>query len=98
MNIGFLITARLKSTRLPRKVLLPLNGFTVIERVIQRAKQVVDPKKVVLCTSSKFQDKPLVEKATQNNINCFKGHPDDVIERLTRAAKYFGYDYILQNL
>ena len=46
MNIGFLITARLKSSRLKEKLLLPLNGYTIIERVIQRAKQVVKPKKV----------------------------------------------------
>ena len=40
MKIGFLITARLKSTRLKLKILKPLNGYSVIERVIQRSKEV----------------------------------------------------------
>ena len=38
MKIGFLITARLKSTRLKLKILKQLNGYSVIERIIQRAK------------------------------------------------------------
>ena len=40
MKIGFFITARLKSSRLKRKVLLDLNGKTLIDRVIERAKKV----------------------------------------------------------
>ena len=92
MNIGFLITARLKSTRLKRKILLPLNGYTVIERIIQRTKQVVNAKKVVLCTSMLRQDKPLVKIAVRNNIDHFNGHPDDVLQRLLHAAELFGFD------
>ena len=95
MNIGFLITARLKSTRLKRKILLPLNGFTVIERVIQGAKQVVEAEKVVLCTSTVHQDLPLVEKAIKNNIYYFNGHPDDVLQRLLNAAEFFGFDFFI---
>ena len=98
MNIGFLITARLKSTRLKRKILLPLNGFTVIERVIQGAKQVVEAEKVVLCTSTVHQDLPLVEKAIKNNIYYFNGHPDDVLQRLLAAAELFGFDYFILDL
>ena len=95
MNIGFLITARLKSTRLPKKVLLPLNGYTVIERVIKRAKQVVEPDKVVLCTSTDHEDFPLVETAIKNKIYYFNGHPDDVLQRLMDAAKLFGFDFFM---
>lgn len=95
MNIGFLITARLKSTRLPKKVMLPLNGYTVIERVIQRAKKVVKPGKVVLCTSNYHQDLPLIETAVRNNIYYFNGHPDDVLQRLTDASDLFGFDFFI---
>ncbi|SVE13687.1 uncharacterized protein METZ01_LOCUS466541, partial [marine metagenome] len=95
MNIGFLITARLKSTRLKKKILLPLNGYTVIERIIQRAKQVVEGEKVVLCTSTVHQDLPLVETAIKNNIYYFNGHPDDVLQRLLNAAEFFSFDFFI---
>jgi len=36
MKIGFLITARLKSTRLPKKLLLKINGREIIRHMIDR--------------------------------------------------------------
>ena len=48
MKIGILITARLKSSRLKKKVLKDLNGYTVIERIINRAKKVVSSENIIL--------------------------------------------------
>ena len=95
MKIDFLITARIKSTRLNRKLLLPLNGYTVIERVIQRAKSVIGCDEVVLCTSNFNQDLPLVKIAKENNIYYFNGHPDDVLQRLLDASLLFNLDYFI---
>lgn len=95
MKIGFLITARLKSSRLHLKLLLPLNGYTVIERVIQRAKSVIECDDIVLCTSSLNQDLPLVRIAKENNIYYFNGHSDDVLQRLLDASILFNLDYFI---
>ena len=56
MRLGFLITARLKSSRLKLKLLKQLNGYSVIDRVIQRAKQVKECDEIILCTSENNQD------------------------------------------
>jgi spore coat polysaccharide biosynthesis protein SpsF len=95
MNVGLLITARLKSKRLPMKLLKELNGHTVVDRVINRTKSIKGIKEVVLCTSTDPQDFPLVECAKENNILYFKGHPDDVLHRLYEAATFFGFDYFV---
>ncbi len=95
MNIGFLITARLKSSRLKRKLLLPLNGHMVIERVIQRAKAVIDNGEVILCTSTLGQDRPLVDIAARHGIHCFTGHPEDVLQRLQDACTRFGLGFFV---
>ena len=95
MKIGFLITARLKSSRLPYKLLLDLKGKTMVERVIERTMQVVSKENVVLCTSVNPQDTPLEEIAIKNNINCFRGSEPDVLDRLCKAADLHGFDYIL---
>ena len=92
MKIGFLITARLKSRRLNLKLLLPLNGYTVIERVIQRAKSVIEGDDIILCTSTLNQDLSLVRIAKENNIYYFNGHPDDVLQRLLDASLLFNLD------
>lgn len=95
MKIGFLITARLKSTRLKFKILKPLNGYTVIERIIQRAKEVKECSDVVLCTSYINQDLPLVKIAKENDIYYYNGSPDDVLQRLLDAAELFEMDYFV---
>ena len=95
MKIGFLITARLKSTRLYLKLLLPLNGYRVIERIIQRAKSVIECDDIVLCTSNLNQDLPLVQIAKENDIYYFNGHPDDVLQRLLDASLLFNLDYFI---
>ncbi len=95
MKIGFLITARLKSTRLPLKLLLDLSGKTVIERVIDRAKEVKGISEIVLCTSTDSQDLPLVEIAKEMGIYYFNGDPDDVLRRLTNTARFYKMDYFI---
>ena len=95
MKIGFLITARLKSSRLKLKLLKPLNGYSVIDRVIQRAKKVKDCDDVVLCTSHLSQDLPLVRTAITNNIYYFNGSPEDVLLRMLNAAELFQKDFII---
>ena len=95
MKIGFLITARLKSSRLKLKLLKPLNGYSVVERVIQRAKHVEDCSDIVLCTSSINQDLPLMRIAMKNNIYYYNGSSKDVLQRLLDAAELFQMDYII---
>ena len=95
MKIGFLITARLKSTRLKFKILKDLNGYTVIERVIQRAKKIKQCSDIVLCTSSLNQDLPLVRIAKDNDIFSYNGNAEDVLQRLLNAAELYGMDYFI---
>lgn len=95
MKIGFLITARLKSTRLPLKVIMDLHGKTVIERLIDRIKEIKGISEIVLCTSTNPQDKILVDIAKRNNVYYFCGDEVDVLKRLKDAGHFFGFEYIL---
>lgn len=95
MKIGLLITARLKSSRLPFKLLRDLNGYTIVEHVINRCKKLRGVSEIVLCTSTNSQDFPLIEIAKKNDIFYYLGSEDDVLERLTNCAKFFNFDYII---
>ena len=95
MKIGFLITARLKSSRLRLKLLKQLNGYSVIERVIQRAQKVEECDDIVLCTSQSNQDLPLLRIAQKNDIYYFNGSSEDVLQRMLDAAELFNMDYII---
>jgi len=95
MKTGFLITARLKSSRLPLKLLLKLQGREVVRHVIDRAKQVAGVDSIVLCTSTDSQDHPLAEIAAEEGILYYPGDGTDVLKRLSDAAKYFRIDNFL---
>lgn len=95
MKYGFLITARLKSSRLPLKIMKDLNGKKVIERIIERAKEIDEISTIVVCTSPNNQDKPLIEVANKNKVAYFLGDPDDVLKRLNDATLFHKFDYVL---
>lgn len=95
MRVGYLITGRLKSTRLPKKLLLEIKGKPIISHMIDRLKQSKAIDEIVICTSDNEQDKPLLDIAQKNNIKVFAGDADDVLKRLLDAAKNFNLDYIL---
>lgn len=92
MKVGIFITARLKSSRLAQKILLDLNGKTVIDHIIERAKLVNGVDGVVLCTSNNPQDSILYDYALKHNIQYYIGSEDDVLQRLCDAANYYHYD------
>lgn len=95
MKIGFFITARLKSTRLRRKVACDLSGTSVLGHVIERAKQVQGVSDIVVCTSTIAQDLPILDVCKSHGCACFVGSPDDVLKRLLSAATVYECDYLL---
>jgi len=92
MKIGYFITARLKSSRLKRKILLPLQNQTILDHVINRCKATNHIDDVVLCTSTNPQDAELYDYALKHKIKFYAGSEDDVLLRLLNAAKYYGFD------
>jgi spore coat polysaccharide biosynthesis protein SpsF len=95
MKVGYLIIGRLKSTRLPKKLLLDIKGRPVIAHMIDRLKLAKKVDNIILCTSTNPQDYPLKEIAQDNNIDYHLGEPDDVLLRMLNAADEFNLDYIL---
>lgn len=95
MKIGFFITARLKSTRLKKKILIELEGQSVLGHVIESAKQVAGVEDVVVCTSTVAQDRPILEVCRKHNCFYFNGSPGDVLNRLLSASTFFKCDYLL---
>lgn len=95
MKVGFLITARLKSSRLPLKLLKEVNGENLITWMIKRLQLCKELDEIVICTSTNSQDDPLEEIAEKNGIQCFRGSEEDVISRLYDAAIKYKLDYVI---
>ena len=85
----------MKSTRLPRKLLLEIQGKSVLDHMIDRLKRSAKVSEIVLCTSTDSEDDELIEMTQANGVLSFRGSPEDVLERMLGAADHFGFDYLL---
>ena len=83
------ITARLKSQRLKKKIIMPFGDLNVITFLIKRLSLVFEKKKIILITSNLTQDNPLVKISINTGIKYFRGDPIDVLKRMSAAAKKF---------
>jgi len=89
-----IIQARLGSSRLPAKTLLPLpTGRTVIEEVVFRARQIVGLDQVVV--ASPVGDE-LLARHIPGDIQVVWGSEDDVLQRYTQAAREADATHIMR--
>lgn len=95
MNSAILVTARLKSTRLPLKAIKPIMGRPMICHLLDRLKQAKIPDKIIICTSVNPQDDPLETIANEESVLCFRGDPDDVLSRIKEAANTYGVNVVI---
>jgi len=80
------IIARLKSSRLQRKVVLPFKDDLLLFDLMRRLATAKRISKIVLATSWLDEDKELVDKATERDLPVYPGHPHSVIDRMLDLA------------
>ncbi len=85
MILGVL-QARTSSSRLPRKVMLPMAGAPMLARQIERLKRAKRMDALVLATSDRREDDCVAELAESAGIGSYRGSLDDVLDRFYRAA------------
>jgi spore coat polysaccharide biosynthesis protein SpsF len=91
MKIIAIIQARLKSTRLPEKVLLEIApGKTILECMLERVKKSKLINKVIVATTNNPADEKLIDFLKKIKQDYFVGDENDVLDRYYQAAKTFG--------
>lgn len=76
------LIARLKSKRLPLKVLKPLGSDILIHALYKRLSLSKNIQDVFLTTSYLPEDAPLLAISKEKGMKCFTGHPVSVIDRM----------------
>lgn len=96
MNIGIIIQARLGSTRLPGKIMLPFyGGQTIIDILMDKLHQTMASKVIIATTTDPGND-PLVAHLQANNELVFRGSENDVLDRFIKAAEQYDVDGIVR--
>lgn len=94
-KVCIVIQARISSSRLPAKALLPLGGVPSVILCALRVVSLGYP--VVVATSTDETDDILEKLLNEHNIVCFRGALKDVLERFTDAvAEYDDNDWVVR--
>lgn len=96
-DTGIIVQARMGSTRLPGKVLMPFyDGLSILQILLRRLKANSANIPVWLATSALEADNAVAELAASEGVNCFRGHETDVLQRFTQAAEKAGFSRIIR--
>ena len=95
-NIVAIIQARTCSKRLPDKVLLGLEGRTVLEHIIERVKDSRLVNDVVVATTIRREDLKIARLCSKKGIRIYCGSEEDVLDRYYQAARILGADHVVR--
>jgi spore coat polysaccharide biosynthesis protein SpsF len=95
MRSAIVITARMGSSRLSRKILTPLRGRPVLEHVVERLRLARRPDLLLLATTGEAQDDELALAAQQLGVTVFRGAASDILVRWRDAARLHDADLLI---
>jgi len=95
-NIVIVIQARSGSTRLPRKVLKPLAGKTVLYHMVKRVERSALAGRVVVATTTDPGDDIIETLCREDGFECFRGHATDLLDRHYRAGIKYNADAVVK--
>jgi len=96
MDFLLIIQARMGSSRLPGKVLLPLGDTVVLDYVVTRCREIPGLIEIVVATSGLPQDDPIADWCKLHKVACFRGSEQDVLSRYLNCAEFYKPDYVIR--
>jgi len=93
-NVGIVVTARVKSSRIPNKVLQQINGRTTIEILLDHV--INDKYSVILAIPEAEENNPLAEIGNRKGIEVYRGEDDSPLHRLYEVATQNGLEHVVR--
>lgn len=93
-----ILQARMSSSRLPNKVLMPILGKAMLAHQLARLTQLKTPHQLIVATSDHSSDDAIEDLCNRLNTNCFRGSLDDVLARYYHAAQAYNQNKKLKTI
>jgi len=93
-KVGIITQARMASTRLPGKIMLPILGKPLLSYFVERLEKSGVP--LYIATSDDSSNDVVEKFAEENNILYFRGDENNVLKRYYDTAKKFDIDVIVR--
>ena len=96
MKVLLITQARIGSTRLPGKVLLPIGEGTLLSVHLKRVQKCSTITDIVVATTFEDGVDNLISICRQNEVDYFQGSLEDVLDRFYQASKGYRPDWIVR--
>ncbi|MBN1661431.1 MAG: glycosyltransferase family protein [Anaerolineae bacterium] len=97
MKIVAIVQARMGSTRLPGKVMLPILGKPMLQVIVERIRAARRIDQIVVATSVGHRDNRIASLVQSlDNVCLFRGSEEDVLSRYYQAACTYHADIVLR--
>lgn len=96
MKISFIVQARMGSSRLPNKILLPFyDNKCILDLLVEKLNQI--PNSHIIIATSRNPNNDIIEEFCHNHhIHCFRGSENDVLQRFIDASETYGAEKIIR--
>ena len=96
LKVVAIIQARMKSSRLPEKVMKQISAKPMLQWVIERAQHASLVDEVIVATTTEVDDDPIVAFCESRGVAVFRGSLHDVLDRYYRAASQAKADIVIR--
>jgi spore coat polysaccharide biosynthesis protein SpsF len=96
LKVVAILQARMGSTRLPGKVLLPAAGKSLIRHMLDRVRRSTAIDELWVATSVDRANDPLAKEVEIAGIPVFRGSENDVLSRYAAVAERTGADWVIR--
>jgi spore coat polysaccharide biosynthesis protein SpsF len=90
------IQARMGSSRLPGKALLPIRGRSSVEWIAERLRHCRELETVVVSTSVEPENNAIADLAARIGLDCVRGSEMDLVQRLALTAAVTGAEALVR--
>lgn len=96
MSVNAIIQARCGSTRFPNKVFALIDGKPLLWHVVNRLKYAKKIDDIIVATTVSEKDDKIEEWCKENNVHCFRGSEENVLNRYYSASEAFPSNYVVR--
>jgi spore coat polysaccharide biosynthesis protein SpsF len=90
------VEARMRSSRLPGKMLSDIEGRPALLRLVDRLRQATTLDAIVVATTVNAADDALAHTVENAGIRCYRGSEEDVLNRVVEAHRMMGTELVVQ--
>ena len=95
-KVVIVVQARMSSSRLPGKVMLPILGESLLYRMVERLRMINHKAEIVIATSQESSDDVISHESARMGIECYRGSLNNLLDRHYQVGIQTGAAIVLK--